>query len=238
MDDNEIEKKLKESVENIQTREFSLVWGEIKHRVESPRKRKRYSQWAPLVASVASVVVACAIIIPIALQQNQHQASVEISSSVQDETESSSELQVYFSDELIIVDATTEEFFDKITFAGLKMVDVSKYMIVSSLLFETQDGVVKGGQLELTDDLESSTCYFNLALYEESVTIEEQLQIEYDYSYTVNNAAIQYRIKEVYPEDGIYIYNIEAKLNSITYIIEYTCFDEDIKPFLNEFFNN
>lgn len=229
MDDKEIEKKLKESADNIEVRDFSLVWEDIKHKIEAPKKRKR-AYWLPLVASAASIVVACSIIIPLAINQNYHQAGTESSSN-------SSE-QLYLVDQLIIADATVEEFLNEVTLAGIDLLGASDYIVVSSILFKTQDAFVKGGQLELTDDLENSTFYLVVRLYEKSVIVEEQQQIQYDFNYSVNDVMIQYRIKESYPEDGIYIYDIKANLNSANYIIEYTCFTEDIRPFLNEFFNN
>ena len=90
MNDKEVEKKLQESADNIETRDFALVWKDIKQEIE-PQKIKK-PHWLPLAASAASIVVACSIIIPIALAQNQPQ--------VGDESSSSSQQQVYFTDEL------------------------------------------------------------------------------------------------------------------------------------------
>ena len=226
MNDKEVEKKLQESADNIETRDFSLVWKDIKQEIEPQRIKKKNSHWLPLAASAASIVVACSIIIPIALAQNQPQ--------VGDESSSSSE-QVYLIDELSVVEVTTEEFFTKVTLAGIDLVDVSDYIVAFSTLFETQDAIVKGGKLELTDDLENSTFFLRLDFYDQSVTVGDQ-EVEYDLNYSVNDIMIEYRIQEAIPEGGIYIYDIKANVNTVNYYLEYTCLTEDIKPFLDEFF--
>ena len=227
MNDKEVEKKLQESADNIETRDFALVWKDIKQEIEPQRIKKKKSHWLPLAASAASVVVACSIIIPIALAQNQPQ--------VGDESSSSSE-QAYLIGELSVVEVTAEEFFTKVTLAGIDLVDVSDYIVAFSTLFETQDAIVKGGKLELTDSLENSTFYIMLRFYDQSVKVEEQEQEQYDFHYSVNDASIQYRCKSFYSEAGIYIYDIKANVNTVNYYMEYTCFTEDIKPFLDEFF--
>lgn len=228
MDDKEVEKKLQESADNIETRDFSLVWKDIQHKVEVPQK-KMPAFWWKLAASAASIAVACSIIIPLAINQNQQQADTDSSSS-------SSQQLVYLADELSVVDATAEDFFNQVAMAGIDLVDVSDYMVVSSALFKAPDAVVKGGQLELTDDLENSTVFLMLRMYDQSVVVEDELQTQYNFNYTVNDASIEYRIKEAYPDVGIYIYDIKANANSVNYYMEYTCFTEDIKPFLDEFF--
>ena len=62
------------------------------------------------------------------------------------------------------------------------------------------------------------------------------LEIEYQFNYSVNDAIIEYRVKESYPEDGIYVYDIKANFSSVNYYMEYTCFTKNIKPFLDAFF--
>ena len=84
--------------------------------------------------------------------------------------------------------------------------------------------------------MDLATFYLTVDFYDKSVKIDELLNKSYDFDYSVNDAMIQYKIKETYPEDGIYIYDIRANFNSVNYFMEYMCFTEDIKPFLDEFF--
>lgn len=227
MEDKEIENKLQEGADNIEVRDFSLVWNDIKPKIV-PSKKKR-SRWLPVAASIASIVVACSVIIPIALHQNDGPI-------VNENQNSGSSEQVYFSDELLLVEATPEDFFNQLTSASIDIVDINKYVISSSYLFKTTEQSVKGGRVELTDDLDFATFYLAVDFYDKSVKIDALLNRQYDFDYSVNGAMIQYRLKEAYPEDGIYIYDIKANFNSVNYFMEYTCFTEDIKPFLETFF--
>jgi hypothetical protein len=227
MEDKEIEKRLQDGADNIEVRDFSLVWKDIKPKIV-PQKKKRF-HWLPIAASVASVVVACSIIIPIALQPHDQP-------STGDNQGAGSSEQVYFLDELFLTETTSEDFLNQLTSASINIIDINEYVITSSYLFKSPTQSVKGGRVELTDDLDLSTFYLTVDFYDKSVKIDELLNKSYDFDYSVNDAMIQYKIKETYPEDGIYIYDIRANFNSVNYFMEYTCFTEDIKPFLDEFF--
>ena len=95
---------------------------------------------------------------------------------------------------------------------------------------------MKGGLLELMDDVENPTFFLSLEVYDQSVEIVGQTQRWYDCAYSVNGANIQYRAKASFPDGGVYIYYIKASMNTVDYYMQYTCFTEDIKPFLDEFF--
>jgi len=227
MDNKDIEKKLQEGADNIEVRDFSLVWQDIKPKIVPARKK--HFRWVPVAASVASIVVACSIIIPVALNQNS-------GPTVNENQNSGSSDQFYFSDELLLAEVTPEALMNKLNLAGLDTVDFNRYVISSSYLFKTVEQSVKGGKVELTDDLDFATFYLAVDFYDESVRIDGLLNQEYESDYSINGAMIQYSIKESYPEDSVYIYDIKANYNSINYIIEYTCFTEYIKPFLDKFF--
>ena len=228
MEDKEIEKILKEGADNIEVREFSLVWDDIKSKINPPKK-KRY-RLLPVVASVVSIVVACSIIIPVALWKSDNPVANEKPSSGSSE-------QIYFSDELLLLETMPEDFVEQLSLASIDIIDIDKYVISSSYLFKTPEQTVKGGRLELTDNLENSTFYLTVDLYDISVKLENNLTIEYEFEYTFNNIVVEYRIKESYPEDNVYIYDIKTIYNVVNYIMVYTCFTEDIRPFLEDFFN-
>lgn len=227
MKNKDIEQKLQESVENIEIRDFTLVWEDIKHKVK-PEEKRHVRHWFPAVAAATCAVVACSIIVPLALQQNETISGKNPSSDSSD--------QVYFADELVVSETTTQDFFNQLSLAKINVVDVSNYVISSAYLYKTVEQNVKGGQLELTDNLDNSTFYLTVELYAESVKTDRDLEIEYQFNYSVNEAIIEYRVKESYPEDGIYVYDIKANFSSVNYYMEYTCFTENIKPFLDEFF--
>ena len=128
MEDKEIEKKLQDGADNIEVRDFSLVWKDIKPKIVTSKKKRSY--WMPIAASVASVVIACSIIIPVALQSHDQP-------STGDNQGAGSSEQVYFLDELLLLETTTEDFFNQLTTASIKLVDINNYVISSSYLFKT-----------------------------------------------------------------------------------------------------
>lgn len=117
MEDKEIEKMLQEEADNIEVRDFSLVWDDIKSKINPPKK-KRY-RLLPVVASIVSIVVACSIIIPVALWKNDNPAANEKPSSDSSE-------QVYFSDELLLLETTPEDFLNQLSLASIDIVDIER----------------------------------------------------------------------------------------------------------------
>lgn len=234
MENKNIENKLQEAADNIEVREFSLVWEEIKHEIK-PAKRKRFVRWVPIAATAACAIIACSIIIPIALQQNQTISGGNAGTNIESSQPLPSPPQGYFEDDLILSETTPQDFFSQLSIFEIDFVDVSNYITVSSYLSRTSEQIVKGGYIELTDDLENSTFYLSIEFYDESVKTNPILD-KYEMDFLVGDTVIEYRVKESYPEDGIYIYDIKANSNSVNYIMEYTCFTEDIKPFLETFF--
>ena len=227
MKNKDIEQKIQESVDDVEVRDFSLVWEDIKHEVQ-PTRRRRNMRWIPAVATIASAVIVCSVVIPIALQNGGGIDSDDSSSSFVPPT--------YWNSELSTVEVSAQEFFTQLSLAEIEVIDMSAYQIYSSFLSKTDEGVVKGGKVELTDDLENSTFYLSVRLYDESVQIEADKNITYDFDYSTNSATIEYRLKESYPDDGIYIYDIKANKSNVNYLMEYTCFSEDVTAFLDEFF--
>lgn len=232
MDNKELEDKLKESANNVEVRDFSLVWSDIKHRVKGERSKLSRCLLSAISAS-ASALIACSIIIPVVIHYNKDRdAGTTVPEGVVDEE------QTYFEDDLIFSVVSFEEFCNQIAMVDINIIDVSDYAVCASMLLKTPMYITKGGLLELTDDVDNSSFYLVVKFYDEKIQRNDQIEIVYDMNYTVNDAEIEYRVKEAYPDDGIYIYDIRANFNKVNYFIEYTCFTEDIKPFLDEFFNN
>ena len=220
MDEKDIEKKLKESAESIEVRDYSLIWKDIEDRiVDKPKKgNKKISKWISIVAAAACLVLTGSIAIPIAL--NQHL----------DDSETT-----YYWEELEARAVQKIEFYEKLQTAKVEYVDFDKYAVSSYVLFETRDGNTKGGMVELSDNIDEPTFLLTVQFYDNSVQVAPS-QVEYNLNYSINGATVEYRVKEFYPEDGVYIYDIKANQGKTNYFMEYTCFTEDIKPFLNDFF--
>lgn len=230
MEEKEVEKRLKESAENIEVRDFSEVWQDIEHKVQPPKKR-RYVRLFSGIAAALSVII-CAVFIPLFFNPAPEQS--DNSQSDNNQTVEPPE-QIYLEDELFIVEVNSEEFLSQLSESSVNLVDISNYVISSSYLHKTTDQKVLGGRVELTDDLDNPTFFLALQIYHQSVQ-SSRPTVDYDYNYTVEGTVIEYRVKEVSPEDGGYIYDIKAKYLQTNYYMEYTCFSEDITSFLTDFF--
>ena len=143
---------------------------------------------------------------------------------------------VYFYDELITETMPLDELCEELSAAGIEYADFSGYEVMGSMLFKTGDFKVKGGLVELTDDSENPTFFLSLRLYDEDVIVEFVPEIVYDSRYVANGTEVEYTIQEA-TSDGVYVYNIRANYRGADYYMEYTCFTEDITPFLDAFFS-
>ena len=218
MNDKEVEKKIQESADNIEVRDYSLIWNNIKDRVQ-PEKRNKRRRLLPIVVSAACVALVCAVAVPVAV--NYWGSEPET---------------VYFYDELITETMPLDELCEELSAAGIEYADFSGYEVMGSMLFKTGDFKVKGGLVELTDDSENPTFFLSLRLYDEDVIVEFVPEIVYDSRYVANGTEVEYTIQEA-TSDGVYVYNIHANYRGANYYMEYTCFTEDITPFLDAFFS-
>lgn len=216
MDDKEVEEKIRESAENIEVRDYSLIWNNIKDRVQPQKKKRR--RWLPIFVSAACLALVCAVVVPVVWNHSERS-----------ETK-------YFDDDLITETMPLDELCEELTAAGIEYADFSGYEITGAMLLKTVDFKVKGGLVELTDDSENPTFFLSLRLYDEDVIVDFKPEIIYDSQYFVNGTEIEYTIQEA-TSDGVYIYNIRANYRGANYYMEYTCFMDDITPFLEEFFS-
>ena len=225
MEEKEVEKRLKESAENIEVRDFSEVWQDIEHNVQPPKKR-RYVRLFSGIAAALSIII-CAVFIPLYFNSAPEQAD---NSQPGEQPE-----QIYLEQDLINSIIDGKDFSSTLFAANIDIVNINKYCIVSSSIYKTISQKVLGGYLELTDDLNNSTFFLVVQFYHQSVQ-SSRPTVDYDYNYTVEGAVIEYRVKEAYPEEGVYTYDIKAKYLQTNYYMEYTCFSEDITSFLTDFF--
>ena len=222
MNNKDVEKKLKESVENIEVRDFSLVWNDIKGEIkeEKSKNARKIPKWIPAIVSTAACLILIgSVAVPIAMIQPNRQ-----------ETPTR-----YHWEDLESRPAQISGFYEQLQAAEIEYVDFDKYDIFSCALFVARDGSVRGGIIELADDVNNPSFLLTAQFYDDSVEVTPT-RPEYNFNYSINEAIIKYRVKEFYPEDGGYIYDIRASKGTTNYFMEYTCFNEDIKPFLSEFF--
>ena len=218
MDYKDVEQKLKEAAEQIKVRDFSLVWENVKKKVhsEEPVKRRWRFQWQTALATAAAcAVIACPFVaIPF----------LDVPAPL------------YMTANLEAVSVEKEEFETQLENVDFEIVDISMYFGDGYTLFETETCEVKGGKVDLVDAPNNSTWLLSVWFYEETVQLDDEIAV-YDLTYTVGFAVIEYRVKEAYPTESMYVYDIKANCNGVNYLMEYTCLTDDITPFLQEFFS-
>ena len=117
MEEKEVEKRLKESAENIEVRDFSEVWQDIEHKVQPPKKR-RYVRLFSGIAAALSIIIICAVFIPLYFNSAPEQSE----NDQPDDQE-----QVYFDDKLIISVVSAEDFLNQLSASSVNVVDISGY---------------------------------------------------------------------------------------------------------------
>lgn len=221
MENKEIEQELKKRVENTQVRDFSLVWKDIEGRVspKKPANNRRLIRWIASAAALVCLTVACSIFLPRFITQNN-----EIPE------------RTYFTNDLGSFSLDETQFYQGLATSGIQYLDFSQYIRSNYALFKTEDHETKGGSIDLTDSLDNPTFLLSVQFYDDKVKEQSSEANKYDLNCEVNGVTVYYRVKESYPEERFYVYEMKANYNSVNYYLEYTCFTEDITPFLSEFF--
>lgn len=256
MEIKDVEKRFEEAADNMELRSFSERWEVIKNDIKSPpqKKKKPLKKWLPAVAAACVLAISSSIIIPIALN---NQPSGELftpngGTSVPTpddnnpaETGNGNEDEVtYYMWSSLGVAAygeNVEGLYQRLSAANFEIVDVSSYSIAGSTLFyitdeTSKEQVVKGCQIAYSDDEDNATFYIDMQIYDDSVKLEgwkESSDIE-SHFYMANQTEVEYWCTDFDGES--YVYRIRAKYKNLNYYIEYICFEENIEPFLDEFF--
>ena len=221
MENKEIEQELERRAESVEVRDFSLVWKDIEGRV-SPKKRtnsRRLISWIASAAAFVCLTVACSIFLPSIINQNSENPE-----------------RTYFTDELGSISVDETQFYQELTAANIQHVDFSKYIGSNYVLLQAVDNQTKGGSIDLIDNSDKPTFILAVEFYDDKVKEKPTGSNQYNLSCEANGVTVQYKVKEAYPEESYYVYQMKANYNSVNYYMEYTCFTEDITPFLNEFF--
>ncbi|MBO5481245.1 MAG: hypothetical protein J6A63_08675 [Clostridia bacterium] len=257
MEIKDVEKRFEEAADNMELRSFSERWEIIKDDIKIPpqKKKRPLRKWLPAVAAACVVAISGAIIIPIALN---NQPSGELfapngGTSVPTTPEDNyvpemgngneDEVTYYMWSSLGVAayGENVEELYQRLSAANFEIVDVSDYFIAGSTLFyitdeTSKEQVVKGCQILYMDDEDNATFYMDMQVYDDFVKVETWTytsDIE-SHFYMANQTEVEYWCTDF---DGeTYVYRIRARYKNLNYYIEYICFDENIEPFLDEFF--
>lgn len=215
----ETEKMLEESANNVELRDFSEVWQEIKGEIETPPKKTWAKKYFPALLA-ACLALIFAIALPIYFL------------STPEEPE-----EIYFFDKLTSVEVEETTFFSELSTANITHVSFDEYVASGFTLFQTEDNKVKGGFVDLCDNIAAPTEMLKLKFYDESVKLDDaESEKVYSQAYSKDGLNVSYNIKASYPDYNIYIYEIFATYNKVNYVIEYTGCTADPTTFFNSFF--
>lgn len=220
MNEREVEKKIAEAADKIELRDFDEVWSEIKDKIdERPAKKKRkIIKWVSALAVSLCLILTCSIAIPKIIQNQPTQE------------------KTYLDEELDKKSVTEETFYLGLENLNNEYIISLNYIKSDYVLFYTKDNKIVGGKVSLLGN-DDNARIINIEFYSKVVVGEIYINRFYDKEYSTNGAQIEYGLKEHFEEYGLYTYYIKAEYNSLKYYIEYTCMEEDIRPFLDEFFS-
>ena len=224
MTNKEIEKKLQESADNIELRDFDEVWREIGPQIETKQKKKKigWRRWMPLAASFLVVTVAACVSLPFILPNVLHNGN---------DSSSSDEIR-YLDSELERTAVQRTEFFACMEQSDLETVDFSTFEFLSSFIYHTDDGQTKGAFLEAYKEQAGIVHYFRLTFYDVSVDYFDVNFSNLNLSYiTENGADIDYKHDET-----TNLYYIAGEYKNINYYMKYTPGGGEITEFFEEFF--
>lgn len=145
----------------------------------------------------------------------------------------------YYFEELKLKSVQEDEFYDDLKGNQINCVDFSDYYVESYALLQTNELQTKGGGIDAYDNPNELTMILVIRFFDSSVMIKEEHYSDYNLSYTINGADIQYKLAEHSTGDGVEAYNylIKAKYRDVTYLIDYTSLSDDVIIFFNNLFS-
>ena len=216
MQEREIEKILQQKADEIELREFSQVWEEIKGEIDQPEKKKvRWKKWLPM-ALASAVLVVCIALSPMIIKALKPAPPNE---------------EVFFADVLSGQGVLENEMLDGLVQAQISHVNLSKYTLQNCKLLITEDNKIKGASATIYNN--PTTFFAEMIIYHKSVDADIKIAT-YDTQCKVNSADVYYKLKQ--ESGGMYEYSVYAVHNKVQYVIEYTGFSNNLTEFLNDFF--
>ena len=234
MEDKEIEALLKESAEEVKVKDFSERWEKLKGRIDSAQEVElkettsetvlatnantnisQISVKNKIIVSLCSVfflIVLClAIVLPLTLKNNG---------------------KIYFNLlELIGVPVSENEFYDNLGESDLKVVNLEKFEIDSYALLYTQDNLLVGGRVDISDE---DGVMASIVFYDS--TVKSSFEADEDYK-TCNTNGFNIEYKTVLDEDELYSTTARAVSTNISYEFKCLSVTENIETFFEKFFS-
>lgn len=220
MKDEAIEKELENRAENIEVRDFSLVWDDIKESVTPAKKTKKRRIYHWVTAAVSAVcLICCVVFLPMLLTKPAENPE-----------------KIYLLNQLGAVEVGEEKFYRELNKTDINYIDFSEYIESYHFLFQTEDKLTKGASLRLSDDSDNPTFILDIDFFDNDVEGKDIISPELDKRFEKNGATIYYRVKEASEEESFYVYEIRTQYNSVKYYMEYTSMEPNVETFLDALF--
>lgn len=227
MDDKELEKKLKDSADNIEMQDFSVRWTNIKERIELAKTdncRSVICEQPVLVSNCGNAVH---------LKHNRRKITFTVTgiallfiavvlSIVLPLTLSKNDTRFYSLRELKSISVDQNSFYREVENSHYETVDFSRYEVTAYYLFYTKENQVKGAGCECFD--EESLSYMTVDFFDDTVLIDEEFNSKYK-EYSVKNVKIKYETEII---DGAYSTVAYAQYKNMSYKIECMSLNESV----------
>ncbi|MBD5631799.1 MAG: hypothetical protein HDP34_01025 [Clostridia bacterium] len=232
MENKDIEQLLKESADEVKVKDFSERWENIKDRICSTKEieLKETTSETVLATSANSnlsqnsvrkkiIISVCAIflliglclaiVLPLTLKNND---------------------KIYFNlNELKHEIVTEDEFYAQIEETALKIFDLKSFEVDNFVLYYTEDNIVVGGKIEISDEETFATVVFY------NTSVKSSFEIGTDNKTCVKGG---YNIEYITEIDADELYSSMAKAVGANISYEFDCLslDENIETFFEKIF--
>lgn len=233
MEEQDVEKRLKEDAQKIEVKDFSESWSVIKAaieseeeatRVEVPYKQKVYATVGggnsngvtqkKLLLSFGIVVLFIALCLAIILPLTLHKGE---------------KLYLELKD-LTTSHVSPTEYIDEIQKSDIPVVDLSDFVLNECDLFLDKNGIAQGGKTDAYDIKNEAA--FNLVFYSSIINTEWDIVDTFS-TYKVNNVNIKYLTEF---DDVLYTSTIFADSGNVKYKIIYRSATDNVLTFFEDLF--
>ena len=231
MENKDIEQLLQESADEVQVKDFSERWENIKGRINSAQEVELKETTSETVLATSSsgtvssntviknwiysigafflfIAVCLAVVLPITLKQNNTPMYLDL-----------------FKLESKLV--SEDEFYNKINETDLKLFETEDFEIDNYKLLFTEDNIVVGGSLDVADE----DIYATVVFYGTSVKSSFKIGTDYN-ARTINGFHLEYMTKP--DDDGLYSTKAQAVSINICYEFECWSLAENVESFFNK----
>ncbi len=233
MKEQDIEKQLKESADNIKMKDFSERWEIIKERIRLESENQTVVPCEQKVAVTSGgynlhnvttkkvsfavglcclfLAIVLAIVLPLVLKKNSAKRYLGL-------------------EELEIVSVTVEIFETELNKSNINIIDLSDYSNSDFQLFYSKDEQLKGGYVHLFD--EENATLIMLLFHTNDVQSDIKFSTEYK-TINVNSVNIKY---EKIANELTHNFKALADTNSIIYELECIAATDNINPVFEKLF--